>query len=173
VRVNVGWVGWRGLALLTATGVVGLILGAHGWSARHPGLPAGSLASGARPAAGPAPSAAPSASGSAGHRAPRGHGPLLSSEPYARLAYQVWPGSRTAAARTALTGLKISVHRQGSGISVTAAVIGQPFPAPRLYPLGERVYVVESALGDDSGDTDYNLGDDGLVVTTAQGVIIR
>jgi hypothetical protein len=31
------------------------------------------------------------------------------------------------------------------------------------------VYVVEVSLGDDSGGTDYNLGDDGLVVTNAQG----
>jgi len=79
----------------------------------------------------------------------------------------------SAAARLALTGLKVSVHRQGSGISVTAGVIGQASPAPRLYPQGARVYVVETSMGDDSGNTDYNLGDDGLVVTTAQGSIVQ
>jgi hypothetical protein len=36
-----------------------------------------------------------------------------------------------------------------------------------------RVYVVEASLGDDSGNSDYSLGDDGLVVTDAQGRIIR
>jgi hypothetical protein len=38
---------------------------------------------------------------------------------------------------------------------------------------GARVYVVEASLGDDSGNADYNLGDDGLVVTNAQGRIVR
>jgi hypothetical protein len=35
------------------------------------------------------------------------------------------------------------------------------------------VYVVEASLGDDSGGTDYNLGDDGLIVTDAQGRILQ
>lgn len=173
MRVNLGRVGWRGLALLAATGAVGLILGVHGWSARSAGLPAGSLASGSQPTAAPSASADPHASSSPGNSASRGHGPLLSSEPYARAAYEVWPGPKSAAARLALTGLKVSVHRQGSGISVTASVIGQASPAPRLYPQGARVYIVEASMGDDSGSTDYSLGDDGLVVTNAQGSIIQ
>ena len=165
--------------MLAATGAAGLILGVHGWSVRGAGLPPGSLAAGsgstAAPRASTAPraSAAPRATGSPGHPASGGQGPLLSSEPYAREAYQVWPGTRSAAARLALTGLKISVRRQGSGLSVTAGVIGQASPAPHLYPLGARVYIVEASLGDDSGNTDYSLGDDGLVVTSAQGSVIR
>ncbi len=173
MRVSLGRVGWRGLALLAATGAVGVILGVHGWSARGTGLPAGSLASGSPQAAAPPASAAPHASSSPSQPASRRHGPLLSSEPYAKAAYRVWPGPMSAAARLALTGLKVSVHRRGSGISVTAGVIGQASPAPRLYPQGARVYVVETSMGDDSGNTDYNLGDDGLVVTTAQGSIVQ
>jgi len=173
VRVSLGRVGWRGLALLAATGAVGVILGVHGWSARSTGLPAGSLASGSPQAAAPSASAAPHASSSPSQPASRRRGPLLSSQPYAKAAYQVWPGPMSAAARLALTGLKVSVHRRGSGISVTAGVIGQASPAPRLYPQGARVYVVETSMGDDSGNTDYNLGDDGLVVTTAQGWIVQ
>jgi hypothetical protein len=72
-----------------------------------------------------------------------------------------------------MTGLSISVRRQGSGISVTAGVTGQPQATPHVYPVGARVYVVETTLGDDSGNTDYNLGDDGLVVTDAQGRIVQ
>ena len=72
-----------------------------------------------------------------------------------------------------MAGLSISVRRQGSGISVAAGVNGQPQAAPQAYPAGARVYVVESTLGDDSGNTDYNLGDDGLVVTDVQGRIIQ
>ena len=48
---------------------------------------------------------------------------------------------------------------------------GQPPPSAQFYPNGARVYVIESSLGDDSTNIDYNLGDDGLVVTDAQGRI--
>jgi hypothetical protein len=71
-----------------------------------------------------------------------------------------------------MTGLSISVRRTGSGISVTAGVSGQP-GAPHAYPGGARVYVVEASLGDEAGNSDYNLGDDGVVVTDAQGRIVQ
>jgi hypothetical protein len=48
---------------------------------------------------------------------------------------------------------------------------GRPGPA-HYYPLGARVYVIEASLGDDSGNTDYNLGDDGIIVTDAHGRIV-
>jgi hypothetical protein len=76
------------------------------------------------------------------------------------------------AARAAMTGLVV-VHRQGSGIEVTAGAAGQPNAAPAFYPAGVKVYVVEAALGDDSNNTDFNFGDDALVVTDSQGRIVR
>lgn len=180
MRMGFERLGRRGLALLAATGAAGLILGIHGWSVRGAGLPPGPLAAGSgpaasprAPAASPRPSAAPRPSGSPGRSSSGPHGPLLSSEPYASSAYQIWPHTPSAAAQRALTGLKISVHRQGSGLSVTAGVLGQPASAPHLYPHGARVYVVETSLGDDSGNTDYSLGDDGLVVTSTQGTVIQ
>jgi hypothetical protein len=36
-----------------------------------------------------------------------------------------------------------------------------------------NVYFVEATFGDDSGDADYNYGDDGLVVTTSTGRIVQ
>jgi hypothetical protein len=35
------------------------------------------------------------------------------------------------------------------------------------------VYVVEASLGDEAGNSDYNLGDDGVVVTDPQGRIVQ
>ncbi len=75
------------------------------------------------------------------------------------------------AAQTALTGLTVSVHRQSAGLSVIASVNGQQGSA-HFYPLGVRVYIVEASLGDDSGNSDYNLGDDGIIVTDARGRIV-
>jgi len=172
-----------GLALLAVTAVTGVVLALHGWSARHSGLLAGALAGSspsqtpsARPtppgrAAGPsAPAATPGGPG-ASHAA--GPGPLLSAQSYAQYSFKVWPGTPSAAAQAALTGLTVKVVRQGSGIMVTAGVAGQAAGAPHFYAHGAVVYVVEASLGDDSGNSDYSLGDDGLVVTDARGRIMQ
>jgi len=182
-------VGPRGAAVLAVTAVAGLVLAFHGWSGRHSGLAPGALAAGSAPpsaparsspaagptsSAGPASSAGPTPAPSASGASPGARpGPLLSSQPFASFSFLVWPGPPSAAAQAALAGLSVSVHRDGAGISVTAGVNGQPATAPRFYPRGARVYVVEASMGDDSGNSDYNLGDDGLVVTDAQQRILQ
>jgi len=186
--------GPAGLTLLAATAVAGIILAVHGWSGRHSGLAPGALGTTTSPAsatagpASPARTAAPPGSGRPSRRAgsrsaaspapagsspAAGQGPLLSAQPYASYSFRVWPGTPGAAARAALTGLSVKVRRQGSGIAVTASVAGQRAAAPRFYAHGADVYIVEASLGDDSGNSDYSLGDDGLVVTDAQGRILR
>lgn len=185
----------RGLALLAATGLVGIGLAVHGWSARGsaslPGPITGAAPSASSPASAPRTGVAPSTRqvGPTARQAgpvvssqspsPPAHspsvsaGPLLSSQSFAQYAFQVWPGTPSAAAKAALTGLSVSVTREGNGISVTAGVVGQPSTPAKFYPKGAKVYVIESTLGDESGNTDYNLGDDGLIVTDATGRILR
>jgi hypothetical protein len=99
-------------------------------------------------------------------------GPWLGSEPYAKFAYLVWPGPLSAASQAAMSGLTVSVTRKTGGIAVVAGVTGQQLPPARFYLGGTKVYVIETSLGDDSGSLDYNLGDDGLVVTNGQGDIV-
>jgi hypothetical protein len=192
VRVGGEPVGRWGLAVLAVAGVAGLVLAIHGWSgsgaSATPPLAGGPLGAASAapsrtapspsapsqatsPAGAPAPSAANSP-GAAGSSSPA-PGPLLSSEPFASVAYQIWPGPVSSIARQALTGLTISVHNRGAGLAVTAAARGQGAAATHLYRGGVRVYVVEASLGDDSGNSDYSLGDDGVVVTDAQGRIIQ
>jgi hypothetical protein len=174
MRLGTESVGRWGLAILAAAGVLGVVLAVHGWSVRSTGLPRVTLAGGRSAAAAPStrpPQQGPTVPGhspSADH-----HRPLLSAQPYANVAYQVWPGTPSAAAKAALTGLNVSVKQQGSALVVIAGVNGQAAPTPRRYAGGARVYVVESSLGDDSGNTDYNLGDDALIVTDARGGIIQ
>lgn len=172
-----------GLTLLAVTAVAGILLAAHGWAGRHsvltPGALAGTRSSSAAsvrpsPPARSASSSAPAATpGASSPSAAPDAGALLRSQSYARYSYRVWPGTVGPAARAALTGLSVNVHRQGSGIMVTTGVIGQPGSAPRFYQQGAQVYIVEASLSDDSGNSDYNLGDDGLVVTDAQGRILQ
>ena len=175
MRIGDEPVGPKGLVLLGVTAAAGVALAAHGWSGRAAGLAPGSLAASSGPARAMAPAparhrsgtlspspsgATASASASPGAAAsPRASssatpGPLLSSQSFASYAFQVWPGSRSAAASSALTGLSISVHRTGSGLSVVAGVAGQPSPAAHFYPGGARVYVIEASMGDDSGNSD-------------------
>ena len=186
-------VGRWGIGVLAVSGVAGLLLAWHGWTGRAaavaPSLagaaassapvtsasPAGSTAPATQgPAAGPPASAAAATPAPSAAATGSSHvGPALSSEPFASSAFLIWPGQMSAAAKQALTGLTISVHKQGPGLSVIAGVNGQA-PAPaHLYVGGVKVYVVEASMGDDSGNADYSLGDDGLVVTNAQGRIIE
>jgi hypothetical protein len=188
-----GQVGPRGLAILVLAGITGLLLAILGWSNRGTGLVAPSVGLGASAPArtAPAHSATPTTQASdtpttAGTPSPGSPeatpvaqpsatasvGPWLGSEPYASFAYLVWPGTLTGASQAAMSGLTISVTRKVGGISVVAGVTGQQPPTARFYPGGAKVYVIESGLGDDSGTLDYNLGDDGLVVTNGQGNIV-
>jgi len=170
-----------GAALLSVTAIVGVALAVHGWSHRR--LAAIASVGGAPAAVRSAPPAGGtgSSSGPAGPHAPAparrparsAPGPLLRSEQYAQYAFRVWPGRLTNQARAAMTGLKVTVRSKPGGIEVTAGVIGQAASAPVFYATGTRVYVIEAALGDDSGNSDYNLGDDGLVVTDAHDRIVR
>lgn len=181
-------VGPRGLTLLAIAGVVGFLLAAHGWAHRGTDAALGSLgtrsaptslaptsvaptsvgptaARGAGPVAGP--SATAGATGQAGKP-----GPLLASQPFAPYAFAIWPGTQSMAAKAALTGLSVSVRQVPSGLSITAAVNGQGAGPAHVYLHGARVYVLEASMGDDASSSDYNLGDDGLVVTDSQGRII-
>ena len=151
-------IGFRGLTVLLIAGLAGIGLAVLGWSQRYTGLVAhavGGLGSASAPAA------------------PASPGPLLSSQPYAQYAYLEWPGTPSVAARQAASGLTISVIRQPGGIAVRAGVAGQPTGPAHFYANGRGVYIIESSLGDDSANVDYNLGDDGLVVTDAHGRILH
>ena len=172
-------VGPRGFAVIIVAALAGVLLGVHGWSARHnggfnalgathPPQAKSSPSSGPRATSPPAPSHAPTAGPSRSAA-----GPLLSAQSYSSYSFQVWPGTPSRAATAAMTGLKVSVKRQGSGISVAAGVVGQPASAPHFYPNGARVYIIEASMGDDSNSSDYNLGDDGLVVTDSAGRIVQ
>lgn len=192
MRIGGDTVGFRGLAVLGVAAVAGVALGVHGWSGRHHGVVPG-LAGSSPPAvsatappprpssAAPAPSSSsPASQGPVASSPPASSpapasspGPKLSSQSYASYAFQVWPGPVSQAAKSAQIGLVIKVTATKSGLEVTAGVAGQKLPAPKLYPAGAKVYVIEASLGDDSGNSDFNLGDDGLVVTDAQGRIVQ
>jgi hypothetical protein len=172
--------GPRGFTVLSIAGVAGICLAVLGWTQRGTGLvsalaaPSPTPSASASATAGPASraSVAPTAAASRAASSPAA-GPLLSTEPYASFAYQVWPGPLTADGRLAMAGFVLNVTRQANGITVNAVQDGQKMTAAsHFYPGGAKVYILDSNLGDEGGSVDYNLTDDGLIVTNAQNQVL-
>ncbi len=106
--------------------------------------------------------------------APQNLGPLLSSTQYAPYAFQVYPGPVSQQARVAMAGFSVSVHSSGASETVSISAAGSTGTAQQSsYPAGDRVYFVETSLGDDSNAADYNGGDDGIIVTSSDGRIVQ
>lgn len=102
-------------------------------------------------------------------------GPLLSSEPYASVAYRIYPGTMSSAAQTAIAGFTFRFSQAGSGKEkVTAYAYGQSTPiASSVFAGTDKLYFIETSLGDDAAQADLNGGDDALVLTDAAGHIVR
>ncbi len=150
--------------MLSIAGIAGVCLAIVGWTQRGTGPVAPLITT---PSPSVTASSAPAASSSSAA------GPPLSSQQYASYAYQVWPGPLSSDARLAMAGFVLKVTRQANGITVSAVQDGQKMTsASHFYPGGARVYVIDSSLGDEGGSVDYNVTDDGLVVTNARGQVL-
>jgi hypothetical protein len=159
MRVGTESAGRLGLGLLVVAGLAFGALGGYGYASRGQAL-----------------SSTLATTGGSGHSRPAAHklrtGPLLSSMPYAQYAFRIYPGPVSAAARAALAGFTVDTRVVGGQLRLRLGVPGNP-PVVHRYPVSVRVYFVEANLGDDSNNYEYNLGDDGLVVTDSTGHILR
>lgn len=163
-------VGLRGFLLLAATGLVGVGLAVHGY-----GHGAVIVAGGAGVSAPIAQATTPSAKAtSPSPSAPSQKlGPLLSSTPYGPYAFRVYPGPETSQASLATAGFTVKVTPRANTIEVSVSASGSSQGAQTsTYPAGDHVYFIEASFGDDSGNVEYNFGDDGVVVTNAQGHVV-
>ncbi len=180
-------VGRRGAAAISAAAVVAAVLAVHGYT--NPGslgvAGAGGLnsghGSGVAPSGGksptpsssgsPSPSTSPSPSASPSSSATPG--PLLSSTSYASYTYQLYPGTPSSTARQALAGFSFKATPAGSSVNFTLYISGGgQAPITKTYPSNDHIYFVEANFGDDSGTTEYNFGDDGLIVTDPSGHVV-
>jgi len=174
-------VGRRGAAALSAAAVVAALLAVHGYG--HPGslgvaggvIPTGQAsptpsASGTKPNSSPSASVSPSASPS-GSATP---GPLLSSTSYASYTYQLYPGTPSTTARQALAGFSFTAQPSQGSVTFTLSFAGgsQP-PISKSYPASDHIYFIEASFGDDSGNAEYNFGDDGYIATDASGHVVQ
>jgi hypothetical protein len=182
MRIGGEEIGRRGAAALSLAAVAAAALAVHGYSS--PGSLGVAPLTGSKPLAAaatptptpssqPSPGVSPSSSPSAQPTASGTPGPLLSSTSYASYTYQLYPGTPSQTARLALSGFSYKVKSEGSSIVFTLNVLGGgQAPITNTYPASDHVYFVEASFGDDAQNTEYNYGDDGLVVTDASGHVV-
>jgi hypothetical protein len=174
-------VGTVGLTVLLAAALLAAGLAIHGYDNRGLALTSVSASTpsqgSSRQLAGPAKSGpAKSASGSTPSTTspPPKLGPALSSTQYAQYSYRLYPGPVGASAQQATAGYSISTKVSGSNVVLLVSTAGSSKPLSRkTYPAADTIYFIEANFGDDSGATELNPGDDGLVVTNPQGLIVE
>ncbi len=182
MRIAGETVGRRGGIAVSVAAVAAALLAVHGYcnpgSLGIPGsggIPTGhgspsSNTTGGSPKASPSAAASPSATRSASGTP----GPLLSSTSYASYTYQLYPGSPGPSTRQALAGFTFTTRLAGGSVDFTLYASGSTQPVRSSnYPATDRIYFVEANLGDDSGNTEYSFGDDGVVVTDDSGHVVQ
>ena len=176
-------VGTIGLAVLLGATALAVALAIHGYGTHGLALP-----SVAAPTASPSPSQPPPSKikGGAGTStnttnatttttSPRVKlGPALSKTQYASYAYRIYPGPVSASAQQAMAGYRISTKVSGSTVVIAVSATGSSQALSRkTYAVADNVYFLEANFGDDSGVTELNPGDDGLIVTNPHGLIVE
>lgn len=179
---NIGRNGFIVLAV-AAVGSIGLAFHGygHGISSSGASLPV-ALATAPSTSAKPSSSSTASTTAASSGAASKGStsttavklGPLLSSTQYASVSYRIYPGPESAQAKAATAGFNISVKLSGNSEIVSVSVAGSSStPQTSTFQKGDSIYFIETSLGDDSGNSDYSGGDDGIIVTNSQGRIVE
>lgn|SRR5487761_152727 len=177
MRIAGETLGFKGAIALSTTAVVAAVLALHGYG--HPGslgLSGANSPVGGHPApssGSPTPTASPTPSASASSSSATTPGPLLSSTAYGPYAYELYPNPPNANAKLALAGFSFTTNPAGPSVRFTLSVTGGPKQPTKTYPATDRIYFIEASFGDDSGNAEYNFGDDGVVVTDSTGHVVQ
>ena len=106
--------------------------------------------------------------------APPAPGPLLSETRYGAYAYQVYPAASSPDTDRALTGFRLAFRRvTASTVEVTVADLQDGTTQTATFSAANRLYFIETRMGDDGMDGETNLGDDGFILTDADGHILN
>ncbi len=163
------------LAALLTVLAVGAWLLLHGASAKPvPGVAfAGTPAAHASSAAAPKKATDPPATHRAAHSAAKG-GTKLSATQIWPFTYEVYP-SASSQLTQADAGFQISVHPASASERkvVIRSQLGGSTALQQNFQASDRAYWIETSYGDDAPGQDANLGDDGFVLTDAQGYITQ
>ena len=102
-------------------------------------------------------------------------GLLLSAQPYASKAYQVFPGPLSAAATRALDGFTLTTKDLGSSSTQVTLTAKKADYKTQVFTVsaGQKLYFIETSLGDDEASQDYDYDDDYAIVVDANGYILK
>ncbi len=98
----------------------------------------------------------------------------FSTSPYAQFAYLISGNTLSPEAQHALTGYELVKAKQANGDTQITLHPTSTFAKPQVYALtlGEKFYLVDSALGDDSLERDYNPSDDKAIIVSRNGYVV-
>lgn len=160
------------LAVVLASGALLLLHGASAKSLPGVALAAASASHATAPVA-PQPTGQPSASHAPASAVKLSHGPLLSSTQIAPFTYEVYPAPATQLSQ-AQAGFQIAV--QPVSTSEKKVVIKNQSGGTALqqnFLASDHAYWIETSYSDDAPGQDANFGDDGFLLTDAQGYITQ
>jgi hypothetical protein len=94
---------------------------------------------------------------------------------YKQYAFQVFPGPVSTDAKTALAGFDLSVQDQSDGTVLLnlKALSSRYRDASFTVDKKNAAYFVETSMRDDPNDAENNLNDDGLIVVSPDGYILK
>jgi hypothetical protein len=73
-----------------------------------------------------------------------------------------------------MAGFSFTARLVANSVDFTLFESGSTQPTEnKTYPASDEIYFVEASLGDDSGNAEYNFGDDGVVATNASGHVVQ
>lgn len=103
-----------------------------------------------------------------------GQGIKLSDEPYASRAYLISSDTLSAQSKIAIAGFEIQKQKASDGgMDITLKAVNPEYHDQQYHlRTGDQLYFIETSFGDDSGNQEYNLGDDSAVVVDANGYIV-
>ncbi len=100
----------------------------------------------------------------------------LAASGYATYAYLISSPITNSTAQRAIAGFNITQQELANGsVRITIAAVGNPTTGGNYTILpGEKLYYIDLSLGDDSAPSgEYNMGDDGIILTNTAGYIIK
>ena len=98
----------------------------------------------------------------------------FAASPYAKISYLVSGNTLSPQAQRILAGYQFGKTQLADGDTQITLHPTSTFAKPQVYALtlGEKFYLVDSALGDDSLERDYNPSDDKAIIVSRNGYVV-
>ena len=98
----------------------------------------------------------------------------FATSPYAKISYLVSGNTLSPQAQRVLAGYQFGKTKLADGDTQITLHSTSTFAKPQVYTLthGEKFYLVDSTLGDDSLERDYNPNNDKAIIVNQNGYVV-